>query len=505
MSESAKRAGAEEIKCGRKEKKAAERKLREEMAQAGFDTEGRPSKRNGKCPYLDAEEERLARGEIATEQFRLLRSKLPVLLGRLEKIRDPRNPKKIKYAISLLMTYGILIFVFQMSSRRQANETMTRPMFLENPRLFLPELESLPHCDTLARLPEKIDVGEIRKAHFDLIRDLIGKKKFARYLIKGRYPVAADGTGKLSGSRLWDENLLERAVPGDSDEKRYCVYVLEASLAFSNSMGIPLASVFPNYDDGDPDSEKQDCELKAFKRLSALLKKEFRRLPIIVLLDGLYPNGPVFEACRNRNWDFMIVLKDKSLKSVRDEYDGLKELCPENRRSMKVKGRVQRFRWVNDIACEYGDGKVQVVHVAVCRESWTQIDEKTNEPVEKNSKHAWISSMPLDAYNLHARCNLAARRRWNIENQIQDEKCNGYNYSHCYACNWNAMKGFHFPMNIAVAINELARNSEALCKEFIEKGFRGFIGFVRETLSGPWLDKEATEARLRKKYQLRLA
>ena len=126
MSESAKRASAEEIKCGRKEKKAAERKLREEMAQAGFDTEGRPSKRNGKCPYLDAEEERLARGEIATEQFRLLRSKLPVLLGRLEKIRDPRNPKKIKYAISLLMTYGILIFVFQMSSRRQANETMTR-------------------------------------------------------------------------------------------------------------------------------------------------------------------------------------------------------------------------------------------------------------------------------------------------------------------------------------------------------------------------------------------
>ncbi len=224
-----------------------------------------------------------------------------------------------------------------------------------------------------------------------------------------------------------------------------------------------------------------------------------------MLLDGLCPNGPVFEACRNRNWDFMIVLKDKSLKSVRDEYDGLKELCPENRRSMKVKGRLRRFRWVNDIACEYGDGKVQVVHLAVCRESWTQIDEKTSEPVEKNSKHAWISSMPLDAYNLHARCNLAARRRWNMENQIQDEKCNGYNYSHRYACNWNAMKGFHFPMNIAVAINELARNSEALCKEFIEKGFRGFIGFVRETLSGPWLDKESTEARLRKKYQLRLA
>jgi hypothetical protein len=107
-------------------------------------------------------------------------------------------------------------------------------------------------------------------------------------------------------------------------------------------------------------------------------------------------------------------------------------------------------------------------------------------------------------YNLHARCNLAARRRWNIENQIQDEKCNGYNYSHCYAYNWNVMKGFHFLMNIAVAMNELARNSESLFEEFIEKGFGRFIGFVRETLSGPWLDRQATEAKLRKKYQLRL-
>ena len=203
-----------------------------------------PLEAKRKCPYLDAEEERLARGEIATEQFRLLRSKLPVLLGRLEKIRDPRNPKKIKYAISLLMTYGILIFVFQMSSRRQANETMTRPMFLENLRLFLPELESLPHCDTLARLLEKIDAGENSEGPFRPDKGSDQKKKFARYLIKGRYPVAVDGTGKLSGSRLWDENLLERAVPGDSDEKRYCVYVLEASLAFSNSMRIPFASVF---------------------------------------------------------------------------------------------------------------------------------------------------------------------------------------------------------------------------------------------------------------------
>jgi hypothetical protein len=39
---------------------------------------------------------------------------------------------------------------------------------------------------------------------------------------------------------------------------------------------------------------------------------------------------------------------------------------------------------------------------------------------------------------------------------------------------------------------------------FIEKGVRGFIDFVRETLTGPWLDIDWIQARLSKPYQLRL-
>lgn len=43
------------------------------------------------------------------------------------------------------------------------------------------------------------------------------------------------------------------------------------------------------------DADKQDCERNAFKRLAKRLKAEFKRLPIMVMLDGLYPNGPVLE------------------------------------------------------------------------------------------------------------------------------------------------------------------------------------------------------------------
>lgn len=56
-------------------------------------------------------------------------------------------------------------------------------------------------------------------------------------------------------------------------------------------MTIPLMSEFLSYTEGDIDTNKQDCELKAFKRLARRLKSAFKRLPVMVLLDGLYPNG----------------------------------------------------------------------------------------------------------------------------------------------------------------------------------------------------------------------
>jgi hypothetical protein len=38
--------------------------------------------------------------------------------------------------------------------------------------------------------------------------------------------------------------------------------------------------------------------LNAFYRLAARLKAYFPRLPMLLLLDGLYPNGPLMALCR---------------------------------------------------------------------------------------------------------------------------------------------------------------------------------------------------------------
>src|SRR4030067_829384 len=277
MSRASRRPNREAIKEQRRQKKKAEKELRKSQQEKGLNENDRASISNSKSTYETVEEEYDARLEAATEQFRLLRAKLPVLLRRLSKIEDPRNPKKVKYTLTVLMIYGILICVFQMSSRREATGEMTHPMFKKNLKEFLPELEDLPHSDTLMRLLERIDVSQLEAAQIELVRTLIRKKKFNRYLINGRYPIAIDGTQKFKRDYLWSDECLERRIKkGDSEEKQYYVYILEACLAFQNGMRIPVMSVFLNYQEGDTDNEKQDCELRAFKRLSDRLKSEFQ-------------------------------------------------------------------------------------------------------------------------------------------------------------------------------------------------------------------------------------
>lgn len=56
--------------------------------------------------------------------------------------------------------------------------------------------------------------------------------------------------------------------------------------------------------------------------------------------------------CRKNKWDFMIVLRDRRLKSVWEEYNGLKQLEVSNTDKIRWGDRSQRFEWVNDHGAE---------------------------------------------------------------------------------------------------------------------------------------------------------
>ena len=454
------------------------------------------------------EQEKAEREEITAQFLDSLRPQLPALLTSLSEIDDPRNPKKIKHQLTMVLLYGMLCFILHTSSRREANRELTGPTLLGHLRELFPEMESLPHQDTLNRILARIEVEKLQQAHLQMIRRLIRNKKFERWLVDGCYPIVFDGTQKAVRREMVSEQWLQRRINAGTDKEytQYYVYVLEASLAFPNGFTLPLMSEFLNYAQGDTDNNKQDCELRAFSRMARRLKTAFSRLPIMVLLDGLYPNGPVFQMCHKNRWQFMIVLKDESLPSVWQEFHGLSQLDTHQQVHRTWGNRRQYFRWVNDIEYRFGTNqkKRQLIHVVVCEESWEEIDEQGN-PIEKRSRHAWVSSEPLTKDNLHQRCNLGARHRWAIEETILVEKHHGYSYEHLFSHDWNAMKGYHDLMHLGHALNVLAQYSEHLFAIVNATGVRAFIKLVRDSLVHPWLDPRQLFQRLKEKPQLRLA
>lgn len=483
----------------RQDKKARRLAQKERKEQGGFEGSGQTIS-NAKSPLTFIEQERAEEQQVAIDYLKTMNRLLPGLLGRLAEVEDFRNPKKIKHKVAVILLFAILWFVFQKSSRREANRQMTTPTFLENMRLFFPDLNSLPHHDTVNRFLAGVDIKELDKVLVDLITHFIRSKKFVTYLIDNCYPVAIDGTQKFVYEFLWAEECQQRQA-GEKTQY-YCSY-LEATLVFHNGILLPLASEPLNYIEGDDSSDKQDCETKAFHRLAKKIKGFFPRLKIMVILDGLYPNGPVFERCREYGWQFMIVLKDDSLKSVWEEFYALQKLEGNKKVKMRWANRDQEFTWINDICYTYdNDKKEQIIHVVVCEEYWSEIGRNGSiEP--KRSKHAWISSHPLTTRNLHERCNLGARHRWGIENGFLVEKQYGYHYEHTFSFHWNAMRGFHILMRIGHMINTLAQYGNLLRAVFTQKGMKAAIKYLDEIFRKTVLDHILVIESLAKPSQIR--
>lgn len=437
--------------------------------------------------------------------LQVLRSQLPPLLAKLSRIPDPRRPNSIRHKLTVLLVYGILLFVYQYASRREANRELSRPAPWEALRTVFPELDSIPHADTLERLLERIDPEAIEEALRDRIRSLLRHRKLWALLVERRYVIALDGTQTVTRHQPWAPEAL-RWRAGGRDTPLYTAYVVEAVLAGPQGLTLPIAAEFcTNPAPSTDPASKQDCEQKAFVRLAQRLKATFPRLPILLVADGLYPTGPMIALCRQYHWDFLFVLPQDRLPSVWREAEALCRLAPENAYEQEWGGRKQHFRWANAIEYYYGPGERlrQTVHVVFCEETWTE-HRQDGQSVQRRACFAWLSGAPLSRKNVHQRCNRAARHRWDIEEHILAEKHHGYHATHAFSWNWNAMRAWHYLRLIGRLLNTLACYSIHLWNWVQQRGFQGTIRFLRETYTGPWLDSDRLRALRAKPAQLRL-
>ena len=243
------------------------------------------------------------------------------------------------------MAYGILVFVHQIGSRRQANREIAKDIFFENLNTMFPELETMPHADTLSRLLENIEVADIQECMVELFKDLIRRKKFQNYLVNKGFLIAVDGTQKFYRDYRWDERCLERKVGKEHQTKQFYVYTLDSVIVLNNGTTLPFITIFLKNEDYIQGETKQDCERKAFSRMAEKLKRIFRGIPLTLVLDGLYACGPIIDTCKKNKWDFMIVFKADSIPELWNEALGLIDIDKDYRLKVIWEKREQNYFW----------------------------------------------------------------------------------------------------------------------------------------------------------------
>jgi len=461
---------------------------------------------NRKCSSNTPEQEKEERQESAEAALKVYRRTFPTLLKRLSKIKDPRQTKKIKHSLTVLMLYGIFMFVYNMSSLRSANKKISSAIFFENMKAIFPEFETMPHADTLGRLLETINVNKIEKSMLDLFEHLAKNKKFRNHLINKKYVIAIDGTQKFKRDEEWSKECLCRHV-GAEKKEQYFVYVLEAVVILDNGMTLPLMSEFLDNDEyKNTINNKQDSERKAFYRIAKRIKERFPKLKVAVTMDGLYACGPVIRTCRDYGWDFMLVFKEGVMSNAWEDAMGIIKLTPENTLNCRMGNRDQKYKWINDVEHFYGDnGRNRVTFdVAICEERWEETSRKTGEIESKSTRYVWVSGKTLTKTNIEYRSIKIGRYRWKIENNFLVLKHQGYEYEHCFSYNWNAMVGFHHLMKLGRFINVLIANSELFEEKVKVLGIRGLLEHIFRAFTSDVIDTSILSIK-DDSYQWRLA
>ncbi len=202
----------------------------------------------------------------------------PELIQWLQELKDPR--KFWTYEIEVILMTVIMKNICNIHSMQKMTDEFLKEECVENlcRILNIETHEFLPHYVTINEFLSKMEVSELECLRKKIIRALLRRRKFENAKFLGKYwMVIFDATGLFHFSERHCPHCLKKVLnKGTKEEKEiYYHHVLEAKLVLGDGLVISIGTEF--IENEDENVSKNDCETKAFKRLSERLKKEYPR------------------------------------------------------------------------------------------------------------------------------------------------------------------------------------------------------------------------------------
>jgi hypothetical protein len=423
---------------------------------------------------------------------RTVRHFFPAFNDWLDQVPDPRRQDRVIYHRRFLLWYGVLLFVGKLSSRRQLDYKYREEgsYTLENiNRLATTQQSTVPINDTLDDYLAKIGANPVAALRAQMVDRLNRMRVLDAARVQGRLVVGLDGTGYLTFRTRHCAHCLTRAC---GDHVSYSHQALEAKIFGPAETVLSLGTEFiDNQDLADSlptDSEekrKQDCELKASRRLLERIRKDFPQLKLCLSGDALYGCGAGFQLAKEFNTSFVFVFKEGRLPALWREFQALLASCPKQRWERGEDGWRHTYGWIDNLPYTDSDKRIwrlKAIHY---------IGYGPNGEV---SEWAWLTSADLvvTAATVERLVWGAGRPRWRLENQgFNVQKNSGLNLEHAYS------EGEHFGayyLLIQVAhlllqllekgslLRQLAREAGKRCVVALLGSLKNIAAFLVESL-----------------------
>jgi hypothetical protein len=339
----------------------------------------------------------------------------------------------IYYHKRFLLWWGLSLFLFKLGSRRQLDYQLNvdAPFVLANlNRLAGTDQTSRPVNKTLDCFLKGIGSAAVAQLRKQMMYRLIRMKVLDSSRLQGCLVTAVDGTGYLVFRYRHCEHCLTQ---WHGEQTLHMHQALEAKVLGPAGTVLSLGTEFiDNRDTHDTpagagaDKRKQDCELKALRRLAKAMRGEYPKVRLCLTGDSLDACGEGFQIAKDYDYRFVYVFKEGRLPSLWTEFQALLALCPEQCVEMWTPQGVYRvYRWVNDLSYTDSAGRQWKLSAIQCEET-----------DKKGKKHlwSWLTDLEVNHQTVMEVAMKGGRQRWHIENQgFNTQKNSNLNLEHAYS------------------------------------------------------------------------
>lgn len=260
---------------------------------------------------------------------------------------------------------------------------------------------------------------------------------FDKYKYNGYFQLVVDGSGLSSHNYNLNGNCIKKKY---KDGKiAYCKYILECKLIVGNLV-LSLDSEWIENEENLSEKQKQDCEIKAFKRMATRIKKNYPKYKFIITADALYCTYPIMNICKNMNWKFIFNFNERLRTVWKDFNDYIKYFNDSNINNYYL-----------DKNYKY---KSHVFHII----------KFTDNNLKRETNFHYITNLDINDNNIKSIVALG-RNRWKIENQgFYTQKHRTFDITHLNSRNDTAMKNHYFFIQFAHIFSQLLEQGNIMVK-----------------------------------------